>query len=260
MAAVLYKSRPVTGRSLVNHSRLTKPGKVYLVGAGPGAVEYLTVKAHQLLCRAEALVHDALVNPEVLALVPEHCQVHAMGKRGGAPSTTQAAINQLLITLCQQGQQVVRLKSGDPFIFGRTPSEIQALRGAGCPFEVVPGLSSALAAPVLASVPLTDPVLGSHFAVLTAHDLDAQNWAALAQMATLVILMGGKTLPEICDRLIQHDKRPDTPVVVIRWASQPHQQLWEGTLLTIPQVLKGQRLSPCIIVIGEVVGLRPYLR
>ena len=237
-----------------------KPGRVYLVGAGPGAVEYLTVKAHQVLTHADALVHDALISSEIVTLVPACCDIYSVGKRGGQPSASQSAINQRLVDLCRQGKQVVRLKSGDPFIFGRTASEIQALQSAGCAFEVVPGLSSALVAPAIAGIPLTDPVLGSNFAVLTAHDLARQNWQALAQIDTLVILMGGRVLPDICDRLVQHGKRPETPVVIIRWASQPQQQIWEGSLLNIPQRIKGEKLSPCIIAIGEVVGLRPYLQ
>lgn len=237
-----------------------KVGKVYLVGAGPGAVELLTVKAHQLLTQAEVLVHDALVNEQVLTLVPADCACHAVGKRGGQASWIQADIDQLLVNLCRQGQDVVRLKSGDPFIFGRTTSEIQALKAAGCDFEVVPGLSSATVAPLLAGIPLTDPVLSSQFTVLTAHDLEAHNWDALAKLSVLVILMGGRNLGEICDRLVRHGKRPETPVSIIRWASQPQQQIWDGTLLNIAQQTKGQKLSPCIIVIGEVVGLRPYLQ
>lgn len=234
-------------------------GKVYLVGAGPGAVEHLTVKAHQLLTQAEVLVHDALIEPTILALVPQSCQIHPVGKRAGQLSTSQESINQLLVHLCQQGKHIIRLKSGDPFIFGRTTSEIQALQAAGYPYEVVPGVSSALAAPLLADIPLTDPVLGSSFAVLTGHDLEIHNWEAIAQLATLVILMGGKVLPEICDRLVSYGKRPETPVAVIRWASQPQQQIWEGTLLNIAQQTKHVKLSPCVITIGEVVGLRPYL-
>ncbi|MGD1905350.1 MAG: uroporphyrinogen-III C-methyltransferase [Leptolyngbyaceae cyanobacterium] len=234
-------------------------GKVYLVGAGPGAVEYLTVRAYQLLQTAEVLVHDALIGAELLALLPEPCDRINVGKRGGQPSPAQAEIDQRLVTLCQQGKQVVRLKSGDPFIFGRSASEIQALKAAGCDVEVVPGLSSALVAPLLAGIPLTDPVLSSQFVVLTAHDLDLHNWEALARMATLVILMGGRSLSDIAQRLIHWGKRGETPVAVIRWAGQPQQQIWSGNLLTIAQQTKGERLSPCIIVIGEVVGLQPYL-
>ncbi len=238
---------------------MARSGKVYLVGAGPGAVEHLTLKAHRLLQQAEALVHDALIDPAIVDLVPTTCDRYPVGKRGGQPSTEQATIDRLLVDLCQQGKQVVRLKSGDPFVFGRTTSEIQALQSAQCAYEVVPGLSTALAAPLLAGIPLTDAVLSSHFAVLTAHDLDLHNWDALAGLATLVILMGSKTLPDICDRLLSRGKRPETPVAIIRWASQPQQQLWEGTLLNIVQRTKGTSLAPCIIVIGEVAGLRPFL-
>lgn len=236
-----------------------RPGKVYLVGAGPGPVDYLTVRGYRLLQTAEVLVHDALVDEAVLDLLPAGCDRMDVGKRGGRPSPAQQEIDQILVHQCQRGCQVVRLKSGDPFIFGRTSSEIQALKAAGCAYEVVPGLSSALAGPLLAGIPLTDPVLSSHFAVLTAHDLDLHNWEALAQLATLVILMGGRHLPQICDRLIHWGKRPETPVAIIRWASQPQQQIWAGTLLNIPQRVRGQALSPCIIVVGEVAGLRAYL-
>lgn len=234
-------------------------GKVYLVGAGPGAVDYLTVRAYHLLQTAAVLVHDALVSAELLDLLPPGCDRVDVGKRGGKPSPAQSEIDQLLVNLCQQGHQVVRLKSGDPFIFGRSASEIQALKAAECAFEVVPGISSALAAPLLVGIPLTDPVLSSQFVVLTAHDLDLHNWEALACMATLVILMGGRSLGEITQRLVHWGKRGETPVAVIRWAGQPQQQIWSGTLLTIAQQTKGERLSPCIIVIGEVVGLRAYL-
>jgi uroporphyrin-III C-methyltransferase len=237
-----------------------RPGKVYLVGAGPGAVDYLTVRGYRLLQVAEVLVHDALVDEAVLDLLPGECDRVDVGKRGGHPSPAQADIDQLLVHQCQQGKQVVRLKSGDPFIFGRTASEIQALKAANCAYEVVPGLSSALAGPLLAGIPLTDPVLGSNFAVLTAHDLELHNWEALAQLATLVILMGGRHLPQIQERLLHWGKRPETPIAIIQWASQPQQQIWSGTLLNIAQQVRGEKLSPCIIVIGEVAALRAYLQ
>ncbi len=237
----------------------TATGIVYLVGAGPGSVEHLTVQAYRLLQGAEVVVYDALADGAVLSLVPPGCDRYEVGKRGGRPSPSQGEINDLLVRLCQQGRRVIRLKSGDPFIFGRALAEIQALRGAGCRFEVVPGLSTALVAPLLVGIPLTDPVLGRQFVVLTGHDLDQQNWEALAQLATLVVLMGGRSLPDICQRLLAHHKPAETPVVVIRWAGQPQQALWEGTLLTIPQLTRGESLSPCIIVIGQVAALRPYV-
>ncbi|MEO1623076.1 MAG: uroporphyrinogen-III C-methyltransferase, partial [Cyanobacteria bacterium J06632_3] len=234
-------------------------GKVYLLGAGPGEVGYLTVRGQQLLAQADALVYDALVDSALLQSLAAGCEEFHVGKRGGQPSTPQAEINQLLVTLCQAGKQVVRLKAGDPFIFGRAAAEIQALRAKGCDFEVVPGVSSALAGPLLAGVPLTDPVLSRGFGVFTAHDLDALDWEAIARLETVVLLMGGRRLREICDRLLTQKRRPETPMMIVRWAGQPQQQIWQGTLLSMPQIVSAEKLSPCVIVVGEVVGLRQYL-
>ncbi len=238
---------------------MTRMGTVFIVGAGPGDLDYLTLRGQHLVSQADCLVHDALVSPEVLELIPDGCQVFDVGKRGGKPSTPQTEIDQLLVTLCQQGLQIVRLKSGDPFIFGRTASELQALRQSGCPFEVVPGISSALAAPLLAGIPLTDPVWSHGFGVVTAHDPDLLDWPSLARLHTLVVLMGSRHLEEIVLRLQRNGCRSDMPVAIIRWAGQPQQQIWEGTLVSIRQITRGQTLSPCVMVFGEVVKLRPYL-
>jgi uroporphyrinogen III methyltransferase/synthase len=235
-------------------------GIVYLVGSGPGAAAYLTVQAQQLLTKAEVLVYDALVDSDLLQLAPPTCLLLNVGKRGGQPSMVQAEINALLVHHCLQGQHVVRLKSGDPFIFGRSHAEIEALKTAGCVFEVVPGLSSALVAPLLAGIPLTDPVLSRCFTVLSGHQPDELDWLALARIDTLVILMGGRHLPEISRRLQMHGRSPQTPIAIVRWAGQSQQQLWEGTLQTILQQTATAVLSPCVIVIGEVVRLRSYLQ
>lgn len=235
-------------------------GKVYLVGAGTGSVDHLTLQAYRLLTQAEVLIYDALVGDDLVDLVPEACLKLQVGKRGGAPSTPQAQINQAMVEHCQRGKQVVRLKSGDPFIFGRSTAEIQALTGAGCAFEVVPGLSSALTAPLLTGIPLTDPVLSRCFAVMSAHEPDALEWEALAQLETLVILMGAKQLGEIVEQLLRHGRSLETPVAIIRWAGQPQQQIWTGTLGTICRQTEHESLSPAVIVVGEVVALRPYLR
>lgn len=237
-----------------------RTGKVYLVGAGPGDVAYLTLRAQQLLSAAEVLVYDALVDAQLLHLVTPNCLKLNVGKRGGRPSTPQAEINQLLVEQCQLGKQVVRLKSGDPFIFGRSTSEIEALIASSCPFEVVPGISSALAAPLLAGIPLTDTVLSRCFAVLTAHDTDALDWEALARIETLVILMGGQQLTEIVHQLLRHGRSLQTPIAVIRWAGCPQQQIWTAHLGNIVEQTAGVSLSPVVIVIGEVVGLRTYLQ
>jgi uroporphyrinogen III methyltransferase / synthase len=235
-------------------------GKVYLVGSGVGSLAYLTVRGQQLLSAAEVLVYDALVDGELLQLVPPTCRMLDVGKRGGMPSAAQADINQLLVDQALQGKQIVRLKSGDPFIFGRSTAEIQALIEADCEFEVVPGISSALAAPLLAGIPLTDPVLSRCFAVLSAHEPGELEWEALARIETLVILMGAKQLAEIVEQLVRYGRSPQTPVAILRWAGHPEQQIWIGTLATIVQQTSRQALSPAVIVMGEVVRLRPYLQ
>lgn len=235
-------------------------GTVAIVGAGTGSLDFLTLRGYQLLSQAEVLVYDALVDEALLQVVPQGCDRMDVGKRGGQPSVRQTEIDRLLVNLCQQGKRVVRLKSGDPFIFGRTTSEMQALRAANCPYEVVPGISSALAAPLLASIPLTDPVMSRCFAVFTAHDLDALDWEALTGIETLVALMGASQLEEIVQRLQQHGRSPHTPIAIIHRAGQPQQAIWTGTLQTIVQQTSRQSLSPAVIVIGEVVGLRPYLQ
>ena len=236
-----------------------KIGKVYLVGAGPGDVEYLTVKAYRLLASAEVLVYDALVDSQLLDCVPVDCLKIDVGKRGGKPSTSQTEINALLVKYCLEKKQVIRLKSGDPFIFGRCILEIEALKNAGCGFEIIPGISSALAAPLLAGIPLTDNVLSRCFAVCTAHEPESLNWEALASLETLVILMGGKNLPEIIQQLIKYRKSHSTPIAIIRWAGTPNQEVWTGELGNILEQTAGLSLSPAVIVIGEVVRLRDYL-
>ena len=234
-------------------------GKVYLVGAGPGDCNLMTVRSHKLLSEAEVLIYDALIDIPQLELIPATCRKIEVGKRGGKPSTQQQEINRLLVEHCKLGKQVVRLKSGDPFIFGRSSSEIQALITAGCEFEVIPGISSALSAPLLAGIPLTDPVMSRCFAVMSAHEPDALEWEALVQIETLVILMGGRNLSEIVWQLQKHGRSPETPIAIIRDCGRPEQQIWLGTLSNIVQQTAGQSLSPCAIVIGEVVRLREYL-
>ncbi|MGF1496425.1 MAG: uroporphyrinogen-III C-methyltransferase [Elainellaceae cyanobacterium] len=235
-------------------------GIVYLLGAGPGIVDHLTVRGRRLLAQADVLIYDALVDPALLALMsPQSLQIN-VGKRGGQISTPQAEINHLLIDHCRRGQRVVRLKSGDPFIFGRSAAELEALQAANCPYEVVPGISSALAAPLLAGIPLTEPVLSRCFAIFTAHDPDALNWEALVALDTLVIMMGTRHLTDIVEQLVRHGRSPKSPIAIIRWAGHPQQQIWEGTLESIEQKTSRQSLAPAVIVVGEVVNLRPYLQ
>jgi len=234
------------------------PGRVFLVGAGPGSIEYLTLQAHGVLTQATVLIYDALVDDRLLTLVPPDCLKLPVGKRGGQPSTPQAEINRLLIDYCRRGGTIVRLKSGDPFIFGRCAAELQALRAANCPVSVIPGLSSALAAPLLAGIPLTDPNLSQGFAVVTAHNPTQLNWPALAGLDTLVLLMAGRNLTELIHCLTQHWPA-DTAIAIIHAASQPQQKVWVGSLATILAQVAEISLSPAVVVVGRVVTLRHIL-
>ena len=231
-------------------------GKVYLIGAGVGAIAYLTLRGQQILSQAEVLIYDALVDESLLNLVPRDCLLINVGKRGGLPSCSQAEINQLLVTQALDGKRVVRLKSGDPFIFGRSNPEIQALKENNCLFEVIPGISSAIAAPLLAGIPLTDKDLSQCFVVLTGHEPESLNWQALAQIDTLVILMGGKTLPRMIALLLENSRSPETPIAIIKNSGRPDQQVWIGTLADIVEKTDGINLSPSVIVIGAVINLR----
>ncbi len=234
-------------------------GKVFIIGAGPGGHDHLTVVGQNLLAKADVILYDALINPELLNLAQKTCLLISVGKRGKGPSTSQSDINLLLVEHCQRGQQVVRLKSGDPFVFGRTASEILALHAAECPVEILPGISSALAAPLFAGIPLTDARYSQNFTVLSAHEPDRLNWSGLASLDTLIILMGGRQLTRVIDHLRQHGQPLHHPIAVIRWGGWGHQRVWTGTLGTIVSQTEGEALSPCVIVVGKVVLLRQTL-
>ncbi len=230
-------------------------GKVYLVGAGIGGEEYLTVRGKQLLNTAEVLIYDALVNEKLLKLVPQDCLKIYVGKRGGQLSTSQAEINQLLVAYCLQDKQVVRLKSGDPFIFGRANEEIAALQQANCDFEIIPGISSALAAPLLAGIPLTDKNLSRCFVVVSGHQPEQLNWSALSGVDTIVILMGGRSLAQIIQHLIANGRSPNESIAIIRHCGSLQQQVFWGTLSDIVEKTAARSLSPVVMVIGKVVQL-----
>ncbi|MEM9543219.1 MAG: uroporphyrinogen-III C-methyltransferase [Cyanobacteria bacterium P01_E01_bin.42] len=231
-------------------------GKVYLLGAGVGNLDSLTLKGDRLLRSAEVLIYDALIDDRLLLRVSPDCLKLEVGKRGGKPSTSQAEINRLLIAYCSQGKRVVRLKSGDPLIFGRAREEVEGLQNAGCDFEIVAGISSALMAPLLAGIPLTDKDLSCCFTILTAHQPEIFDWEALAKIDTLVILMGGRNLGRIVEYLEKNGRSPSHPIAIIRNAGSLDQQVWRGTLGNIQEQTRGISLSPCIIVIGAVVSLQ----
>jgi uroporphyrinogen III methyltransferase / synthase len=245
-------------------THMKKIGKVYLVGAGPGDPGLITVRGKSLLERAEVVVYDYLASKKLLKHVPASAELVYVGKKGGVQHThTQDEINQMLVDHAQRGKMVVRLKGGDPFIFGRGGEEVQQLFAAGVPFEVVPGVTSATAAATYAGIPITHRDFTASVAFLTGHEDPTKessgiNWEKLATgVGTLVIYMGIKNLPTIVANMIKYGRDPKTPVAVVRWASTPEQRSVVGTLETIAQVVKDADIKPpSLIIIGEVVSLR----
>lgn len=233
-------------------------GKCWLVGAGPGSPDYLTMRAVNLLKASTAVVYDDLVRPEVLDLAPESSQRHYVGKRGGSRSTAQSEINDLICSLCQQGHQVVRLKGGCPTVFGRVASEIAHLAAAGLPFELVPGVSSALAAAAFAGFPLTDVDVGGAFAVVSGHAAEATDWSAYARVPTLVLLMAARKAAYVAAQLAATGWALGTPVAVVRGAGTEEQRVWRTVLGGLAALMgDGSGWSPCVIIVGEVVALGP---
>jgi uroporphyrinogen III methyltransferase/synthase len=241
-------------------------GTVALVGAGPGDPGLITVRGLELLRRAHVVVYDRLVHPRVLAEAPRARRVFA-GKASGHHPLPQEQINALLIMHAWRGLRVVRLKGGDPFVFGRGGEEADALARAGIPFEVVPGVSSAVAVPAYAGIPLTHRGVASSFAVVTGHEdackrESSVDWARLARSVdTLVVLMGVKALPSIAAELIAHGRPASTPVALVRWGTTDVQETVTGRLGNIGARAARVRLEPpVVIVIGDVVALRERLR
>ena len=237
-----------------------KKGKVFLIGAGPGGVDHVTVRALRLLRACDVVVHDDLGASDAALLdeaPPSAERVH-VGKRGGdARSWTQADIDNLLVSLCAKGKIVARLKGGCPSVFSRARSEIDALRRNGFSYELVPGVSSALAAPLRAGFPLTDVNIGKHFVVCSAHDPASIDFAAFANVDTCVFLMAGRSMDAICEGLTRGaGKDGSTPAAVVRDACGNDEAVWRGTLDSIQTVIpKSEKLSPCVVVVGEVCAL-----
>lgn len=244
-----------------------KPGKVYLVGAGPGDPGLITLRGKYLLERAEVLVYDYLASPKLLKYVPKDAKLIYAGKKGGTKHThTQEEINQILVDWALAGKIVVRLKGGDPFIFGRGGEELEELVKAGVPFEVVPGVTSATAAATYAGIPITHRGYTSSVSFITGHEEAGKedsniDWPKLATGAgTLVIYMGIKNLPIIVDNLVRNGRAAKTPVAVVRWASTPEQHTVVATLETIVQRVEEEGIKPpALIIVGEVVSLRDTL-
>jgi uroporphyrinogen III methyltransferase/synthase len=242
-------------------------GRVYLVGAGPGDPDLLTVRALRELQRAEVLLYDALLDPVILSLAPADCERIDVGKRGdGTKGIAQDKIADLLIEKARGGKRVVRLKGGDPFVFGRGGEEASRLRAAGIPFEVVPGITSAIAVPAYAGIPVTDRRLSSSVAIVTGHrgkdDFDHRiDWEGLARSAeTLIVMMGTAWVEDIVARLIAGGRDPATPAAAISNGSTPRQQVVVALLQDLPARVRAAKLAaPSVIVIGRVVEFREHV-
>jgi uroporphyrin-III C-methyltransferase len=239
-------------------------GKVLLIGAGPGDPGLLTINAAKAIGAADVIVYDYLVNPEVLAHSRRGAELIYAGKRAGEHSMTQYEINKLLVTRAQMGQLVARLKGGDPFVFGRGGEEAEALVEAGIEWEVIPGVSSGVAAAAYAGIPLTHRGYSSSVAFITGHNASdgsarSFDWHIAAHSAdTLVIFMCAGTIASIARELVESGRRPSTPVAIIRWGTYQHQEVHTGTLDDLIGSNEAGGLSvepPAIAIVGEVVRL-----
>lgn len=237
-------------------------GMVHLVGAGPGDPELLTIKAKRLLEEGDIVLHDKLSGPDILEWIDTE-RLEDVGTRGHGDTTPQSYVNERMVELAREGKTVVRLKGGDPTVFGRGGEEMRYLAEHGVPFEVVPAISSAIAGPEVAGIPVTDRNHASTFSVVTGHEdpskeKSAVDWEALANTGgTIVVLMGVTRLPDYTARLIEAGKDPETPVAMIERATWPDQQVATGTLETIVDTAEQTGIEPpAVTVIGEVAGTR----
>ena len=244
--------------------RGTAPGKVWLVGAGPGDPDLLTLRAARLLQQADVVVYDHLVSPGVLELIDPQAERRYVGKQRSRHSLSQDQINSLLVRLARQGREVVRLKGGDPFVFGRGGEELQVLAAEDVRFEVVPGITAACGVASYAGIPLTHRDYAQSCTFVTGHLKDGScelDWPALVRpRQTVVIYMGLSGLADICARLVAHGLSPDWPAAVVAQGTLIEQRVVCATLSTLAQAVAAEGLgSPCLNIVGEVVRLRAEL-
>lgn len=246
--------------------RLTpRMGKAYLIGAGPGRADLITVRGLTLLRRADVVIYDRLIASELLDEIRAGAEEIFVGKQSGHHTLPQEQINALIVERVQQGKQVVRLKGGDAFVFGRGGEEAQALHAAGLPFEIVPGISSALAVPAYAGIPVTQRGVSTAFAVVTGHECSDKeksttDWHALARIPTLVVLMGLGNAACIAENLIEAGLAPTTPAAAISQGTTDAQQSVITTVAELADAISVAALpSPAILVIGEVAALSEEL-
>lgn len=238
--------------------------KVYLIGAGPGDKDLITVRGKKLIESADVIIYDNLANPELLSYKKEHCICFYVGKKAGQHTLTQDKINELIVEQAKKHSCVVRLKGGDPYVFGRGREEGEALKNAGIAFEVVPGITSAIGGLCYAGIPITSRNIATSFHVITGHISEKSTPIDFEQLSkvngTLVFLMGVKNLPVIVKQLMHHGKSPDTPVAIIYKATTPDQKVYTSTLENITEMAKNEAVKPpSLIVVGEVVQHRETL-
>ncbi len=236
-------------------------GMVYIVGGGPGDPGLITVKGLASLRRADVVLYDRLASSELLDEAPAHAEKIDVGKEPKKHRRSQADINELLIEKAREGKRVVRLKGGDPFVFGRGGEECQALAEAGIPYEVIPGVSSAIAVPAYAGIPVTQRGVTTAFTVVAGHTGDSESdidWAAISRIGTIIFLMGVEHLPEIISKLIEQGRAIDTPAALIREGTTENQEVVTGTLGDIVEKSKGIG-PPAVLIVGEVVRLHEQI-
>jgi len=243
-----------------------KKGKVYLVGAGPGDPGLLTTKARDILARADVIVYDRLIARQILQELPKHIVKIYVGKRSGThPIPGQDAIPRILVTNAEKGKLVVRLKGGDPFLFGRGGEEAQKLREAGVDFEIVPGITSALAVPAYAGIPVTHRKYASSVAIVTGHEdpkkSERVDWKKLATAVdTIIVLMGVGNLQSILKSLVEGGCNTETPVAIVERGTTKRQRVTVGTIRTMTaQAVERKMKPPAVIIVGDVVKLQKEL-
>lgn len=239
-----------------------KKGKVYIVGAGPGDLELITLKGKRAIEEADVLLYDRLINRELLDFAKKEAKLIYCGKQPKYHHLQQSSINQLLVHYAKQGKVVTRVKGGDPFIYGRGGEEASALTRHGIPFEIVPGVSAGIAAPAYAGIPVTHRGLASSFAVLSGHSqsLETLPWEHYVTIDTLIFYMGVQNLDRIVEALLSHGKAESTPVAIIEWGTTSKQKTVFGSLKTICQKARLYCIAnPAIIILGEVVDLHQEL-
>jgi uroporphyrinogen III methyltransferase/synthase len=254
------------GKDIQTKASKTKPGKVFLVGAGPGDLGLVTLRAKQCIEQADVIIFDSLANPEMLGWARDDAEIIYAGKRAGEHALTQDQINALLVEKARAGKQVVRLKGGDPFVFGRGAEEANAVVEAGLEFEMVPGISSALAGPAYAGIPVTHRAQNSHFTIFTGHEDPAKiesaiDYQALARLGgTQVMVMGVEKIESVAGEMMAQGVRPDLPVALVRWATMGRQETLMGTLADIAEQVREKGFkAPAVAIFGEVVSLRANL-